>query len=67
MLVKLIEAGISVCLQNTGAVAQMIPNMFAFPVWSEVIDSPKRRIARPGTLIADIGPDAALFNALSSL
>jgi len=52
-------------LQNTAAAGEMLSGMFALSVGREVVDRPRWRLARPGPLIADIGPDPALLDPLA--
>ena len=43
----------------------MLADMLAFAIWGKVINRPRRGAARPWSLITNIGPDTALFHALT--
>ena len=65
---RLVELGISlvaVGLENAAGPVEVLADVLFLPVRGESVDGPGRRRSRPGSLIADIGPDPALPDPLS--
>ncbi len=65
LFIEFVEPGIGVRLQDAAAALQMLPDMFALPVGGKVLDGPRRGGSGPWPLIADIGPNPALFHTFA--
>lgn len=64
-LIKLPVAFVAVSLKDAACLAEVMVDVLFLPVGSKVVDRARWSRARPGTLIADIGPDPALLHALA--
>lgn len=63
-----IELGIAlvaVGLENAARVPEMVPDMVFLPIRCKGIDGTRWGGSRPGSLVANVSPDAALLHALA--
>ncbi|MHC2354713.1 hypothetical protein ACVMB3_004234 [Sinorhizobium meliloti] len=64
-LIKLPIAFVAVSLKDAACLPEVTVDVLFLPVGSKVVDRSRWSSARPGTLIADIGPDPALLHAFA--
>ena len=61
--VEFLEPAISIGLEYTAKGGEVALRVFSPAVWCEVVGRPRRSATTPGSIVADIDPDAAFLDA----